>query len=587
MRKRTWAACLVAAGSGALAVPSVVAAAEDQSDDRTYVVVYQDGASPADARAAIEQAGGRIVHENEAVGVATVQAASDSGFEAQADASPALEGAATNQVIGTVPQERKKAQREIERGGTGPGAGPAAGAGSADATRGRGQGGRRWGRGGQHHPGHPVTDDPLAPLQWDMDMIHATSDGSYAVTQGTHDVRVGVIDTGIDASHPDIAPNFDRLLSRNFTVDDPVIDGPCADDPDGSCEDPPDVDEDGHGTHVAGTIAAPLNGIGIGGVAPGVDLVNLRAGQDAGYFFLGPVVDALTYAGDNGIDVVNMSFYIDPWLFNCAANPADSPAEQREQRLILTATQRAIDYARDRGVTTIAAEGNGNSDLGKPVADTTSPDYPDQETSPHPRTIDNGCKSMPTEADGVIGVTSVGPSKRKAYYSDYGVEQADVSAPGGDVRDGNAGPSDPTIPTEGILAPYPEAIARASGDVDADGTPTTPFVVADCSSGTCSYYQYLQGTSMASPHAVGVAALIVQKYGRPDWRNGGVRADPDLVEQVLKRTATDTPCPAQNPFVYAGFPPAYTALCEGTPQFNGFYGEGIVDALAAVGGGRR
>ncbi len=46
-------------------------------------------------------------------------------------------------------------------------------------------------------------------------------------------------------------------------------------------------------------------------MAPGVDLVNLRAGQDAGYFFLGPVLDALTYAGDNGIDVVNMSFYID------------------------------------------------------------------------------------------------------------------------------------------------------------------------------------------------------------------------------------------------------------------------------------
>jgi subtilisin family serine protease len=432
-----------------------------------------------------------------------------------------------------------------------------------------------------------VTDDPLAELQWDMQMIHATSDGSYAVTQGTHDVRVGVIDTGIDGSHPDIAPNFDRLLSRNFTVDDPVVDGPCAEDPDGSCEDPADVDEDGHGTHVAGTIASPLNGIGIGGVAPGVDVVNLRAGQDSGYFFLGPVLDALTYAGDHGIDVVNMSFYIDPWLFNCAANPADTPAEQREQRLVLSATQRAIDYARDRGVTTIAAEGNGNSDLGKPVVDETSPDYPDQETSPHPRTIDNGCESMPTEADGVIGVTAVGPSKRKAYYSDYGVEQADVSAPGGDVRDGNPSPDDPTIPTQGILAPYPESIARATGDVDAGGTPTTPFVVADCSSGTCSYYQYLQGTSMASPHAVGVAALIISRYGRRDPQNGGVRADPDLVEQVLRRTATDTPCPAQNPYVYPGFPPAYTALCEGAPQLNGFYGDGIVDALAAVGGGRR
>ena len=82
--------------------------------------------------------------------------------------------------------------------------------------------------------------------------------------------------------------------------------------------------------------------VGIAGVAPKVELVNLRAGQDSGYFFLQPTLDALTYAGDNGIDVVNMSFYIDPWLYNCRANPADSPAEQAQQRSIIDATQRAL-----------------------------------------------------------------------------------------------------------------------------------------------------------------------------------------------------------------------------------------------------
>ena len=61
---------------------------------------------------------------------------------------------------------------------------------------------------------------------------------------------------------------------------------------------------------------APFNGLGIAGVAPRVDIVNLRADQDSGYFFIQPTVDALTYAGDQGIDVVNMSFYIDPWLYN-------------------------------------------------------------------------------------------------------------------------------------------------------------------------------------------------------------------------------------------------------------------------------
>jgi subtilisin family serine protease len=566
MRKLASVVALVAATTSASVLAATASAAADQGARRTYVVVYSDGASATAARAAIEDAGGRIVQENRAIGVATVESdAAD--FADRADASAVLDGAAANEPIGSVPAQRRKADRELERGD-----------GQRQADRGR--------RGPRVDGPFPRGQgDPLSQLQWDMRMIHATPDGSYAVTQGSHDVRVGIIDTGIDGTHPDIAPNFDSALSRNFTVDDPAVDGPCEEEPDASCEDPANVDENEHGTHVAGTIGSPLNGVGIGGVAPGVDLVNLRAGQDSGYFFLGPVLDALTYAGDNGIDVVNMSFYIDPWLFNCAANPADSPAEQREQRLVVSATQRAIDYARDHGVTTIAAEGNGNTDLGRPVVDDTSPDYPDQTTSPHHRDIDNSCRSMPTEADGVIGVTSVGPSQRKAYYSDYGIEQADVSAPGGDIRD-NFGTSLYRSPTNGILAPYPASLATAAGEIDDAGQPTTPFVVADCTSGTCSYYQYLQGTSMAAPHAVGVAALIVARYGRPDRAQGGLRADPDMVEQVLERTATDHACPDQNPFDYPDLGDEYTALCEGDASSNGFYGEGIVDAQAAVGGRR-
>ena len=86
---------------------------------------------------------------------------------------------------------------------------------------------------------------------------------------------------------------------------------------------------------------------------------------------------------------------------------------------------------------------------------------------------------------------------------------------------------------------------------------------------------------MASPHAVGVAALIVAEKGKRDWARGGVTLNPDKVEQVLRRTATDTPCPAQEPFVYPSNPGTYDATCVGTPAFNGFYGDGIVSALAA------
>jgi subtilisin family serine protease len=175
------------------------------------------------------------------------------------------------------------------------------------------------------------------------------------------------------------------------------------------------VDDNGHGTHVAGTIAAALNGLGIAGVAPGVTLVNIRAGQDSGYFFLQETVDALTYAGDIGVDVVNMSFYTDPWLYNCPNNPADSPEAQQEQRTIIVATQRAVIYARLHGVTLIAALGNEHTDLGNPTFDDTSPDYP--PGAAYPRTVDNTCVDVPAETLGVTSVSAVGPSTRKAYYS--------------------------------------------------------------------------------------------------------------------------------------------------------------------------
>ena len=87
---------------------------------------------------------------------------------------------------------------------------------------------------------------------------------------------------------------------------------------------------------------------------------------------------------------------------------------------------------------------------------------------------------------------------------------------------------------------------------------------------------------MASPHAVGVAALIVAEYGKRDKANGGVTLSPDRVEQVLRGTATDTPCPTPRTVTYNNTPTPFTATCEGNASFNGFYGDGIVNALGAV-----
>jgi lantibiotic leader peptide-processing serine protease len=527
-----------------------------QSANGEYVVAYADGASRAAAHAAIKAAGGTIVKENAHVGMATVKS-TNAAFIAAAGNQSALAGAARNQPIGKVPSgardkdsvERLTAAERaaVKRSATASGA-------------------------------HSVPNqEPFADKQWDMRMIDATPSGSYRVNQGRRGVMVGIIDTGIDGTHPDIRPNFNRALSRNFTTDIPLVDGPCEHP---SCVDPPDEDDDGHGTHVAGLVGAALNGLGTAGVAPKVTLVNVRAGQDSGFFFLQPTIDALVYAGLVGIDVVNMSFFTDPWLYNCLDNPADSPAEQAEQRTIRVVTQRAVNFARAHGVTPVAALGNEHTDLGHPTVDTTSPDFP--PGSERTRTVDNSCITVPTETRGVISISALGPSGYKADYSNYGIEQTDFSAPGGWFRDFFMLPQNRQPENENLSA-YPLNVAIANGDLNPDGTPNNPFVLRDCKGSTCAYYQYLQGTSMASPHAAGVAALIVSSHGKRDSHNGGLTLSPGAVERVLTRTAKQTPCPSPPNFAYPDDrDPSFDGVCEGTLARNGIYGRGIVNALTAV-----
>jgi len=529
-----------------------------------YLVFYEMGRKD-EAVEAVRRAGGEPDGGNDALGYLVVRRA-PAGFPEKAGESSAVVGVTANSRIGATAAAARRA-RSLPGGG--PRYAPIIDTGVRAARK----------AGPVRLAGRPqarrVEPEPLADRQWDMRMIGATATGSLAKAPGSRKVLVGIIDTGVDGRHPDIAPNFDRELSRNFVIDIPedehgnTVDGPCEVQ---SCRDPVDVDDDGHGTHVAGTVAAPINGIGIAGVAPEVTLVSLRAGQDSGFFFLKPSMDALVYAGDTGIDVVNMSFYVDPWLFNCTRpGLGGTRAEQLEQAGIAVGMQRALDYARKRGVTLISALGNGATDLGKVTGDDTSPDYP--KNSERRRRIDNTCITLPTEAEGVISVSAVGPTGAKAQYSDYGVEQTDLAAPGGDTFDLEGG----TDYTRGVLGPAPERALRANGKIAADGRPKDDSVVRECRGGTCAYYQYLEGTSMAAPHATGVAAILISRFGAEG--KDGFGMDPAEVERLLYASAVPRPCPAPRAVRYPG---DEVQVCEGDAKHNGFFGRGLVSAARAA-----
>ncbi len=467
----------------------------------TFLVVYKGTAVPSTAEARIQSAGGSLVYSYPQIGVA-VATSDDASFGTTLRSSDSsVQGAVATAKFGT---------RLSDPGATGD-----AGEQAID-------------------PGTPAPgDDSLSGLQWDMEQIQAPE--ARAITGGSPSVVVGDIDTGLDFTHPDLAANVDFADSVSCIGGVPNSD-PAA-----------WMDDNGHGTHTAGTIAAAKNGIGIVGVAPNVKIAGIKAGNTAGFFFPEAVVCAFIWAGTHHIQVTNNSYFADPWLFNCKNDP--------EQRAIWDAERRAIRFAMNNGTTVVAAEGNEADDLAHPTMDITSPD----DTTPVPRAITNACAVVPVEVPGVIGVTAEGDLELKSFYSSYGMGKADVIAPGGDSILQLTAAS----PNGRVLSTWPASLLTVTC------LPARRLV--DASGAT---YCYQQGTSMASPHVAGVAALIVSQ---------GI-TNPGAVSARILQTAQPMACPSDLS-IYAFFPSISNGApqtCDGGLGHNGFNGHGELDALAAV-----
>jgi hypothetical protein len=336
---------------------------------------------------------------------------------------------------------------------------------------------------GDEHDRHKRMIDPLYRLQWDKQAQNVSR-----VHRKTRDerTRVSVIDTGIFGGHPDLEAPLNTDLSKNFTEDDGDFN-------------PADIDDADHGTHCGGIIAADDgNGRGVIGTAPDTDLVALRVFSEDGATF-GDIVAAMAYSADIESDAANMSIGAYPL-------PKDS-----ETAVLRDAIERVSSYANEQGTLLVAAAGNDAVNLDE----------------------DGDVISLPNEADNVMSISATGPisyrwddkgtgkEKRNyhaalnhlrkpttepAFYTNYGAEAVDISAPGGNFDQ------------------------DASEDTNAqyDLVLSTVFEWGD--SGMVPAYGWKAGTSMASPQVAAVGALI--KSVNPD-------ATPGEVRQHLEDTARD------------------------------------------------
>ena len=310
--------------------------------------------------------------------------------------------------------------------------------------------------------------NPFVPLQWSLLSVNAK--GAYQAGYKGAGAVVAVLDGGFHLNHPDIKDNI--ISSISFVP--------------GETAQMANLNGFSHGSHVAGIIAASDNNIGIAGIAPSAKLKLVKVLADGGSGAWSWIIEGIYYAADQGVDIINMSLgaaiprngkFIDDG--GTPNDPSDDVVinEAREVQDLITAMNRAFQYARRKGCLTIVAAGNSSMYV----------------------TGQGQGTFYPANCVDVLAIAANAPTNwalnqntslfDPASYTNFGASLIDFGGPGGD-GDGSNTPA--TI--IGI---------------------TRPAWVFDLvlSVGTSTSYTWTAGTSMACPAASGVAALIAGKYG--------------------------------------------------------------------------
>jgi subtilisin family serine protease len=339
-------------------------------------------------------------------------------------------------------------------------------------------------------------DDTRFDLQWGHDAVNAVE--AWNAGYRGAGARVAVLDGGFNPSHPDIAPNFDASCSADFTGEGLEY-GPNVDDPSGIFS---------HGMHVAGTIAAADNAFGTIGVAPEASLCLVKVLFNYGSGSFEDVVEGIVWAADQGVDVINMS--LGGSLYKAGVSGEYTAREAAELKNFVS---RAVAYAHQKGALVVVSAGNSAIDGDK----------------------DGALIHLPSDAPHAVSISATAPIgwatdpantflDNPASYTNFGRSVISMAAPGGDF----AYPGNENCKIAGLVRPcWVFDLVFSTGGVV----------------GSSIYYYWSAGTSMAAPHASGVAALAVSRYGK---------LKPAQLRTILERGADDLGQPGNDPFYGAG-----------------------------------